>query len=162
MIKRWPSLRWTIFALIVGLFILAVNHMGQIFFLNLTPSMPTGIYLKTSNQEIKIGDIIIFNTEFYKNKLIKYVAARGGDEFCIDDGGALWVNGEFIAQKNIYKFNFIKEEKAICQKLRNDELLVLGEHPDSFDSRYFGPIKFSNVSAKIRLLITLAPEAPWR
>jgi type IV secretory pathway protease TraF len=38
------------------------------------------------------------------------------------------------------------------RRLLAGEYLVLGEHPDSFDSRYFGPLPQADLVAKLRKL----------
>jgi signal peptidase I len=126
--------------------------MGKSIFINRTTSMPLGIYLKQAHEGIKKEDIIVFNVNVFDGNLIKNVAAIFPGEFCIDENAFFWVDGIPLAQKNIEKYPDNNLNQSICQMLKPDELLVLGDHPDSYDSRYFGPIKKSDVIASVKLI----------
>jgi conjugative transfer signal peptidase TraF len=43
---------------------------------------------------------------------------------------------------------------AFDHRLSKDQLVVMGDTPDSFDSRYFGPIRRDQVLTVVRPLIT--------
>jgi len=143
---------WSIFAIGVLCFITATEIIGQIFFINRTESMPTGIYIKTKDTMPAIGDIIIFKLSSYKTNLIKYVAGIAGAEYCLDETNGFWINGIPVAQKNIQKYPEEPAQQSICQRLKPDELLVLGEHENSYDSRYFGPIKKEDIVISVKFL----------
>ena len=72
--------------------------------------------------------------------LIKRVAAVAGDDVCAFDG-AIIVNGKIVACRR-------KADRAgrslprwnECRALAGGEFFLLGDAPDSFDSRYFGPV----------------------
>lgn len=131
---------------------LTIGQVGQIFFINRTSSMPKGIYAKTTSHNLKSGDIIVLIIDQFKNNLIKYIAGISGSEFCFDENRDLWIDGISTAQDNTQKYPQDPPTQSTCQTLKHDELLVLGEHPDSYDSRYFGLIKTSQVIAKVKLL----------
>jgi signal peptidase I len=129
-----------------------LGQFDRWIFLNQTKSMPRWIYIKSSNKIMAIGDIVVLSLMRNKNFLIKYIAGMDGDEVCQDDENVLWVNNYPVAQKNIQKYQGAPLQQSICQTLARDELLVLGDHPDSYDGRYFGPIKTSDVIASVRLV----------
>jgi len=114
--------------------------------------MPKGFYLKESVLGLDIGEIIVFKLKSNKGNFIKYIGGAEGDEFCVDGKGAIWVNGLPLAQKNIDKYPERTVNESECQTLKKGMLLVIGEHPDSYDSRYFGPIDSSQVIARVRLI----------
>lgn len=143
---------WLVAALITGIACMAIEFFGPIFFINRTASMPQGIYAKNGGGLFKKGDIIIFNEGRRKSNLIKYIAAVSGDRYCFDEAGALWVNEIPIAQKNIEKYSQPFLAQSICNILNEGELLVIGDHENSYDSRYFGPIKKNDVIATAKLL----------
>ncbi len=115
--------------------------------------MPTGIYVKISSDKFKIGDIIVFSYKERNYNLLKYIAGYEGHEYCLDFENTLWVNGFPVAQKSIAKYQGNLPTESLCQTLKKDELLVLGEHPNSYDSRYFGPIKREQVIAQVELAL---------
>lgn len=143
---------WLIFAISVLAFALVTQSVGKVFFLNRTQSMPMGIYIKHGLDKIVIGDVIVFRKAENKSDLIKYVAAISPLEFCIDENGAFWVAGFPVAQINIEKYPSAAPDQSRCHRLLDDEIFVLGDHPNSYDSRYFGPIKYRDVIARLALL----------
>lgn len=146
--KLW----WAIFAIGVLCFIATTEITGQIFFINRTESMPRGIYLKQAQATLKLGDIVVFYFDEFKGDLVKHVAAMAPSEFCIDEDAVLWIDGSPVALINIEKYPSKKPNQSQCQRLMADEILVIGEHPDSYDSRYFGPIKLKQIIAQVELL----------
>lgn len=114
--------------------------------------MPRGLYLVDRKKYHQIGDIIVFKSNEFKANLIKYIAARYGDQYCFDETNSLWVDEIPIAQKNIQKYPQPINEQSICHPLSPDELLVIGDHEKSYDSRYFGPIKKHDVIASVKLM----------
>lgn len=113
--------------------------------------MPIGIYKKLSKNNYEIGDIIVFYHEYKRGNLIKYVSGLSGDRYCIGDDGTFWINEIPQAVLNIQKYG--QFDQSICYQLKQGEALVIGEHPDSYDSRYFGPIREEKIIAIVSLLI---------
>ena len=122
------------------------NFEKQIFF-NRTASMPIGLYVKISKIRPELNDIIIFKLSGKKGYFIKRIVGTEGDDVCIDFENTLWVNGLAVAQKNTEKYPEEIPYQSICRQLKEDEFLTLGEHQDSYDSRYFGPITSANLIA---------------
>lgn len=115
--------------------------------------MPRGVYVKYSSNNLNKGDIIVFSLKEKKLNLLKYIAGYEGDVYCMDFQGTLWINDIPSAQQNIIKYYDKLPNHSVCQRLKKDDLLVLGEHPDSYDSRYFGPIKTQQVVAQVELAL---------
>jgi type IV secretory pathway protease TraF len=132
--------------------VIAVQFLGQIFFVNRTESMSRGIYVKKFSRELETGDIIVLKSNHFKGSLLKYVAAKFPGEFCIDDGDTLFIADQIVGQQNIEKYSLGDSPTCRCQSLASNELLVVGDHPDSYDSRYFGPVKNTDVIARVELL----------
>lgn len=144
---------WALLTIIALISLPSLEFFGQIIFLNQTASMPTGIYVKILSDKFKIGDIIVLYSKDKNCNLLKYIAAHEGDEYCLDFESTLWVNGFPVAQKSIVKYHSDLPAQSLCQTLKKDELLVLGEHPNSYDSRYFGPIKREQIIAQVKLVL---------
>lgn len=143
---------WFVIVFIMATLSLIVQSVSPMFFINRTLSMPPGIYVKITSKYCEIGDIIVFNISFAKSSLIKYVVASNGSEYCFDESGSLLIDGFAIAQKNIEKYPQTLIAQSTCHQLSPDELLVIGDHENSYDSRYFGPIKKQDVIATVKLL----------
>ena len=81
--------------------------------------------------------------------LIKRVAAVAGDDVRAFDGVVI-VNGGIVARRR-------KADRAgrslprwnECRALAGGEFFLLGDAPDSFDSRYFGPVTSARVIGRV-------------
>ena len=72
--------------------------------------------------------------------LIKRVAAVARDDVCAFDGAVI-VNGEIVArQRKVDRAGRSLPRWNECRELVQGEFFLLGDAPDSFDSRYFGPV----------------------
>lgn len=158
------------------LFLVCLNIIAGLFYIfgfrvNLTPSIPIGIY-RLSSESIGKGKYVVFNptqsalfdealrrgylkkgvTNLYA-PLFKKVCASGGDTINIDDSG-ISVNGRLLdGSKPLIvdnigdKFPKLKIDQL---QLSEDQLLLIGEVYNSFDSRYFGIVNLQNISSVIR------------
>jgi conjugative transfer signal peptidase TraF len=87
--------------------------------------------------------------------LIKRVVAMAGDRVCALRG-TIFVNGGAVARQS----KADRAGRAIprwrgCRELAKDELfLVMKAVPDSFDSRYFGPVTRAHIIGRLAPLCT--------
>lgn len=112
--KKPKVFKQTLIFTIVLLVVLLSFHF---FPLNITPSMPYGLYMRIPARHVKVGDLVEI-----KNPL----------------DSSVW---------GVYNTSgLLKEVKEI-----NEEGLfyVLGEHPLSYDSRYFGYIGEEYIEHKV-------------
>ena len=81
--------------------------------------------------------------------LVKRVAARGGDLVC-GVGERLYVNGRIAALRQVADARGRNLPWwSGCRLLGGHEyLLLMSEAPDSFDGRYFGPVKRARIIAR--------------
>lgn len=117
--------------------------------LNLTESVPLGLYWVQDAMAIEHGSLIIFR--FQERWLIKEVAGVSGDLFCVSPSGDFSVNGKFIGiakAKDSYGKKLPRVEG--CQKVGLNEWVVRGTGDRSFDSRYFGTIQSRNILGKAK------------
>lgn len=143
-----------------------------VLLLNRTPSEPPGLYIRTARAPSR-GDIIAFKTPapafpyadermgyLHHRPLLKAVAAVGGDQVCTT-GGELVVNG--VARAPIAAADH--RGRALphwvgCRRLNANELFVFSARvPNSFDSRYYGPVRLGDVLGVYELAAPIAPEA---
>lgn len=81
--------------------------------------------------------------------LIKRIAAVAGDDVCAFDG-AIIVNGEIVArQRKVDRAGRSLPRWNECRELVQGEFFLLGDAPDSFDSRYFGPVTSARVIGRL-------------
>ncbi|MNE23659.1 Peptidase S26 [compost metagenome] len=72
--------------------------------------------------------------------LLKRVAAVEGDAVC-DHGGTVRTPGRQVLRLNRDRRGAVLPAWRECRLLGRDELFLLGDTPESFDSRYFGPVR---------------------
>lgn len=130
---------------------------------NFTPSIPVGLYL-IDDAAPAPGDIIalaaassvsIASSVLARDRmLLKPVAAQGGDTVC-RNGSVVSINSAIMAEARSHMSDGQTLPRwSGCRRLAPDELFLLSQHPASFDSRYFGPVRSSDVVGVLRPLLT--------
>lgn len=82
-------------------------------------------------------------------RLLKYVAALPGEAVCHDGRRMRWGRGEADALIRDRRGRALPAWRG-CRRLGADELLLIGQSPWSFDSRYFGPVRRHEVQGVYR------------
>ena len=84
--------------------------------------------------------------------LIKRVIGIAGDTIC-RRGLTILINNVTVAdaRMNDSKGRVLPNWQG-CQVLANDEVFLLQDHPQSFDGRYFGPVKRSLIIGRAKKL----------
>jgi type IV secretory pathway protease TraF len=77
--------------------------------------------------------------------LLKRIAAVGGDQVCRTSDALQWANRSALALPRDRR-GWALPSWSGCRRLAGDELLVMGDTPTSFDSRYFGPVRRSSLA----------------
>lgn len=133
---------------------------------NASESAPVGLYRVASGVPIAHGDMVIAWVPAPARMLaarrhylpanvplVKRVAAIAGDTICAV-GPLVSVNGRMVAERR----RFDPSHRRLpwwegCVTLGKGELLLLMTHaPSSFDGRYFGPTRASDVIGRARLV----------
>jgi len=130
---------------------------------NRTPSMPVGLYVYRRHV-IRRGDVVAFPLpvcayDYARRRgertdllLLKHVLAVSGD-YVSTTSGELRVNGTLIGQiPSADSAGRPLPQWRQARVLRDDELLVGSPFDRSFDSRFFGPIRTSQVLGVYRRL----------
>lgn len=167
--------RWRIAAIaIAGMtFALAAHRPSSdaAILYNDSPSVPCGFWVRTSTSvtRVRVGEVIAFRPPatadaylrkampeyLHRQSIIKYVAALPGDKIC-RKGRRFSVNGRMLGSA------FVRDDNGRrlptwtgCDTLTNRQLAVFSARiPNSFDSRYYGPVPTQNVLGVYRPLLT--------
>lgn len=129
---------------------------------NASASAPLGLYLVGQVQGIQRGDLVVARLPEKAAKLaarraylplgvpaVKYVAALSGDRVC-SIGDAITINERTVARRLAAD----KEGRSLpvwqgCVRLNGNHVFLLtASVPDSFDGRYFGPVRRNAVIGK--------------
>ena len=132
---------------------------------NASASVPTGLYSVSPVRPIEHGDIVVVRLpdpvarlaaeRHYLPQdvpLIKPVGALPGDQVCAI-GSTITIDGDSVATRRMRD----RTGRPLpwwtgCERLRNGRLFLLSPVPDSFDSRYFGPVDASTIVGRARPL----------
>jgi conjugative transfer signal peptidase TraF len=127
---------------------------------NYSSSIPVGLYRLTS-PDWRRGDLVAVRPDptaiqlliefagFRADRLLlKRVTGGPGDLVC-RAGTDISVNGVLAAHAIVQTARNGLPQWLGCQTLASDEAFLLGDHPASFDSRYFGPVSTSSIVGSI-------------
>lgn len=99
------------------------------------------------------GDVMVFEKD--GEQYVGRIVARGGDTVEVTDQATLVVNGSTVLENDIYyttpKYD---DGPAYPVTLAEDEFFILCDYREGArDSRYFGPVKASEVKGKVITII---------
>jgi conjugative transfer signal peptidase TraF len=128
---------------------------------NASDSAPRGFYAVRPAVQLKVGDFVVTRlpaavatfaaTRGYLPRtipILKRIAAAAGDVVCVR-AGVVAIDRIVVARTRLVD----GQGRALpgwnhCRQLVDNELFLLNTAPDSFDSRYFGPVDASFVRGK--------------
>ena len=148
--------------LIFAMYIASIYTRDK-YCINLSPSMPYGLYKISASASLKRGDIIIFmppdylKSIIYKRRwlpdgwpLMKQIGALPGDTYCINKDRQFLINGRFVGP--VYKVDsqgLPLPQIDGCRTVAPDTFLPVATHIlKSFDGRYFGAIPLNIIKGK--------------
>lgn len=141
-------------------------YCAKNFMINPTDSIETGIYRNALISNFSKGNYVSYKPEPKFQKYIgtnynlkkrgkeitvlKKIAASEGDVVEIRNYD-IYINGEKSGR--VIKLKGLNENLPNMRKtLSKDEYFLMGETPDSFDSRYFGTVKKKDIISEIKLV----------
>lgn len=175
---------WPILGILGGVLVCTAGAMEAGIRINLSPSMPKGLYRlvqcdETAGREAAVGDLVAIDTKdassnpglalfrtqgwlSYSGRsddlLMKRVVGASGDEVTEKDG-QLCVNGRPLAK------NASKRQRTVGtlelpsvelpQRIKASEVWVSSDHEKGIDSRYFGAVARSSIACKVEAAWTL-------
>ena len=145
--------------IISGLIYFKCNYV-----INVTPSLPLGIYRLKKPDNLKTGDVVLFDLNVdikermaergyipdKKTKLLKTIGAFENNKIEIIDN-FLYVDDENYGEILTYDLSGSKLPQ-IEIKVEKGYFLALTKQNLSFDSRYFGQIKLERIEKKAELI----------
>jgi conjugative transfer signal peptidase TraF len=138
---------------------------APVILINDSPSEPTGLYIHAPD-EPAVGRIIAFRPppgawpyvgqampERARTSILKTIRAGEGDVVCARDQ-QLTINGARLASiARVDRRGRALPQWAGCRRLAQGEFFVFSARiPNSFDSRYYGPVRPSDVIGVYRPL----------
>lgn len=155
-------------AAIAGLALPALHHSHLRLIWNASASVPLGLYRIVPATALRVGDMVAVRpspalARFIAERryveanvpLLKPIAATYGATIC-RVGPRVTIDGRTVVAA-LARDRFGRPLPAWfgCYRLRPDQLfLIAPSHPDSFDSRYFGPVSQSQVLGRATPLWT--------
>ncbi|MDP3736404.1 MAG: S26 family signal peptidase [Hyphomonadaceae bacterium] len=138
---------------------------------NYTASVPVGLYWIADAQPSR-GAIVAIQPRAdlaatletirhpLNRLLLKPLAATSGDRVC-RNGEAVTINGAIAAKARLHSSGgSILPVWSGCHTLAGDQIVVISDHPNSFDSRYFGPVNQRQVVGVAHPLVLLPTGEP--
>lgn len=164
---RTHRLLLTVMAPVAGLAALGAMAAQRpaLALVNESPSLPEGLYVRTPGALADRGAVVALRQPAIARpylarlglpaevRLIKRVAASGGDLVCAD-GRWLVVPGRVVPVRARDGRGASLAAWRGCRRLAADERLLLGDTPTSFDSRYFGPVRTAQIEGVYRETLT--------
>lgn len=133
---------------------------GRQLLLNISPSEAMGVYARVA-APLRAGEIVAFIPPAAAripgvpktSTFLKSVAAAPGDHVC-RRGDVVSVNGSTVAAARKYdSHKHLLPQWMGCRRLLDGEYFLLSNvHPNSFDSRYYGPISIHSIIGVYRLV----------
>ncbi|WP_439861800.1 S26 family signal peptidase [Pseudomonas sp. MBLB4136] len=160
---RWPLALAVGSLLALGWAAFATSPPQLVY--NSSDSVPIGWYRITATSTLAAGDLLLVHLPpevmalaaqrgyLPANlPLLKSVAAVAPQQVCVRDS-QLGVDGLLVARQ----LRGDRQGRALpvwrgCRRLMGGELFLLGSHPESFDSRYFGPVSADTVIGRAQPL----------
>ena len=147
------------FTIIFSLIYFKCNYV-----INVTPSLPLGIYILEKVRDLKQGDIVLFDIDeeakqmMYERgyipakntKLLKTIGALENNKINVVDS-ILYVDGENygrILEKDLEN----RKLPSIEIKMDKGNFLALTKKKLSYDSRYFGQVNLDKIEKKAKLV----------
>lgn len=149
----------------LGLLAASATQMPKLVVLNESPSLPRGLYVRAMDQVVNRGAIVAVAQPDRARAylaglgmpagvpLLKRVAAMGGDVACAA-GGAVHLPDRVLPVQSHDRLGATLPVWRSCERLPADDVFVVGDSANSFDSRYFGPVSRQQVDGVFRELVT--------
>ena len=148
-------------SLVLGVLVLAAVVSTRWVRLNLSPSVPVGVYrLARLTPPLARGTLVLLPLPVAVRPwhragapLLKPVAAVAGDEVCVQEG-TLWVAGTSYGPVYAEADGKPLPHLEGCQTVPEAQVLLASAAPRSLDGRYFGLTRMAELTARAVPLVT--------
>ena len=148
-------------SLVFGVLVLAAVVSTRWVRLNLSPSVPVGVYrLARLTPPLARGTLVLLPLPVAVRPwhragapLLKPVAAVAGDEVCVQEG-TLWVAGTSYGPVYAEADGKPLPHLEGCQTVPEAQVLLASAAPRSLDGRYFGLTRVAELTARAVPLVT--------
>jgi conjugative transfer signal peptidase TraF len=138
-------------------------HLTARIIYNPSASAPRGWYWLLSADRLRVDDYVLINLPSNVKRLaaergylpetvplLKRIGARS-DQFVCVRGRSLWIDGQLAATALTHdRAGRELVEWRDCRVLALDEILLVSrDNSGSFDSRYFGPVRMTDVIGRV-------------
>jgi conjugal transfer pilin signal peptidase TrbI len=122
-----------------------------------SPSLKERVYWIDNSaqpESLRDGDAVLFyhadkSTGFKEKLITKRIACNESEEFKSDSNGDYYCNGRFLVRAKVRFLNGSTAERFNYKgNVPAGSMFVVGDHKDSYDSRYYGFIEKGRVVAK--------------
>lgn len=157
-IRRLRNNDWRLFFVILAVTVIGTVVPRKVGII-LTPSLSHRVYWVSRNpHRVGRGDYVFFEDAELARKvgkpehpnIFKLIGCDEGDTLTVDAGRRFFCNGVFLGAAKDYSLTGDKMQSfAFNGKIPLGYMFVMGEHRDSYDSRYFGLKEKSRVRARL-------------
>jgi type IV secretory pathway protease TraF len=124
----------------------ALIPLAMFFRINLSPSEPLGLY-RVTREPLTYGAFVLLDSP------LKRIAGMPGDTVRVTKEGS-YINGKLWPLSAIPNDSTFTHYPYGTYTLRAGQFWILGNHADSYDSRFFGPIPRTLISSTVRSVWT--------
>lgn len=168
MIRTFTRRGWAAILVAAGsapLLSMAAGTMPTLALVNETRSLPRGLYVRRFGEDIRRGGTAAAEQPAMARPyleslgapedmlLLKRVAAVGGDRVCRASDRVVTPTGDVRVLAQDRRGSALAAWTD-CRRLEADEVFLLGDAAESFDSRYFGPVNRSELRGVFRAVAT--------
>ena len=131
---------------------------------NYTKSAERGIYIATWDQTLRKGDLVTIVLDHDVPPLpkglglLKHVGAVAGDSYEVTESALLAGDKKYPINRSLKK---LPQQATGRYVVPDGYVLFLNEMDDSFDGRYFGPLRKNMIRHKVRLLLSFDKVTEW-
>ena len=136
---------------------LTATHPAPLLIYNPSPSVPQGFYVR-DGRPLRVGAFVTLRAvdaspayarlrDFtgQRDRFIKRVAALGGARLCAEGAQVTAPGRGVVTRLTRDAAGRVLPRWEGCRILAADEVFLLGDTADSFDSRYWGPVRLTAI-----------------